>query len=108
MLKFIQALVNSSLQVRLVLIGNFLSAAFLVYSEAAKAGRPPLPDFFLTSAVFLGITAVLSFLYQAYCRRIKHVEPVHYAGLTMLALQLLVLCLIGMVIASLPASRPLP
>ena len=92
MANFIKGLLNSSLQVRLILLCNFLSAGFLVAGGERSAGRAALPDFFLTSIVFLLLTALLT--YQGYFRLKKRSMPLQYAGLGQLALFLAVLCLI--------------
>ena len=92
MANFIKGLLNSSLQVRLILLCNFLSAGFLVSGGERSAGRAALPDFFLTSIVFLLLTALLT--YQGYFRLKKRSMPLQYAGLGQLALFLAVLCLI--------------
>ena len=94
MANFIRGVLNSSLQVRLILLCNFLSAGFLVAGGDRSAGRAALPDFFLTSIVFLLLTALLTFFYQGYFRLKKRPMPLQYAGLGQLALVLAGLCLI--------------
>ena len=94
MASFIRGVLNSSLQVRLILLCNFLSAGFLVAGGDRSAGRAALPDFFLTSIVFLLLTALLTFFYQGYFRLKKRPMPLQYAGLGQLALVLAGLCLI--------------
>ena len=94
MANFIRGVLNSSLQVRLILLCNFLSAGFLVAGGDRSAGRAALPDFFLTSIVFLLSTALLTFFYQGYFRLKKRPMPLQYAGLGQLALVLAGLCLI--------------
>ena len=94
MANFFRGVLNSSLQVRLILLCNFLSAGFLVAGGDRSAGRAALPDFFLTSIVFLLLTALLTFFYQGYFRLKKRPMPLQYAGLGQLALVLAGLCLI--------------